>query len=591
MQYSIKQVLSKASDKLNRIGISSSQLEARILLRHVINKPIEYLLINLDEQLNEVEIEAFEKLLERRLKHEPIAYITGVKEFYSRDFIVNKHVLIPRNDTELLVNVMLQRYSHSPQCHSHTPLCHSRENGNPEKTLKQQLDPRFRGDDIKEARNDKLLSILELGTGSGCIAISILCELPNANVIATDISLDAIEVARNNALKHHITDRIQIIQSNWFENIKDQRFDFIVSNPPYISHSEKSEMAIETLNHEPHLALFAEEVGLQAYRIIAENAKKFLKPNGKLVLEIGFNQAERVSKIFLDYGYNIDNIYQDLQSHHRVIEISQAYYREIKSWYTKFHLKKSKESVSRGAERILIREHPRTYKDDVANFLSSTGIHLNRSYARRIGKSLSGLQQNLLDDELPKYLFSKEKLIDEKRKIFLEIGFGMGEHFINQAKMNPDSLFIGVEVYLNGVANVLKLASEQNITNFLLFPNNLDFILNDLPNNSLDGIYILFPDPWIKNKQKKKRIFNKERLKILQDKLKDNGNLIFASDIENYFYEAIELIEQNGNFEIMNRHDYLKPHDNYIITKYHQKAIKENRTPKFMMLRHVSGGH
>ncbi|MCC8418077.1 MAG: bifunctional peptide chain release factor N(5)-glutamine methyltransferase PrmC/tRNA (guanosine(46)-N7)-methyltransferase TrmB [Rickettsia endosymbiont of Glossina mortisans submortisans] len=524
MQYSIKQVLSKASDKLNKIGINLPQLEARILLQHIINKPIEYLLINLDEQLNEVEIEAFEKLLERRLKHEPIAYITGVKEFYSREFIVNRHVLIPRSDTEVLVDVVSR--------------CHSRIGGNPEK---KRLDPRFRGDDIRETCNDEYTKILELGTGSGCIAISLLCELPDVNVIATDISLDAIEVARNNALKYHVTDRIQIIHSNWFENLGKQKFDVIVSNPPYISHSEKSEMAIETINYEPFIALFAEEDGLQAYRIIAENTKKFLKPNGKLALEIGFKQEEAVTQIFLSNGYNIESVYKDLQGHSRVILFSP--------------------------------------------------INLNRSYARRIGKSLSGLQQNLLDNELPKYLFSKEKLIDEKRKIFLEIGFGMGEHFINQAKMNPNALFIGVEVYLNGVANVLKLASEQNITNFLLFPNNLDFILNDLPNNSLDGIYILFPDPWIKNKQKKKRIFNKERLKILQDKLKDNGNLVFASDIENYFYEAIELIEQNGNFKSMNKNNYLKPHDNYVITKYHQKATQANRIPRFIILQHVSGDH
>ncbi|MCZ6896917.1 MAG: bifunctional peptide chain release factor N(5)-glutamine methyltransferase PrmC/tRNA (guanosine(46)-N7)-methyltransferase TrmB [Rickettsia endosymbiont of Ixodes ricinus] len=578
MQCSIKQILSNATDKLNKIGINSPQLEARILLQHVINKPIEYLLINLDEQLNEAEIEAFEKLLERRLKHEPIAYITGVKEFYSREFIVNKHVLIPRSDTEVLVEIVLGLLKPSlratkrsvaisgilPEIASSTPMASS--------------------------RNDKFLSILELGTGSGCIAISLLCELPNAKAVATDISLDAIEVAKSNAVKHHVTDRIQIIHSDWFENrhlskpayreefkgdtsprttayidiredsstgstyklpleakfgkmsnIENQKFDFIVSNPPYISHSEKSEMAIETINYEPSIALFAEEDGLQAYFLIAENAKQFLKPNGKLVLEIGFNQAEKVSKLFLDYGYDIDNIYQDLQSHNRVIEISP--------------------------------------------------INLNRSYARRIGKSLSGVQQNLLDNELPKYLFSKEKLESEKHKVFLEIGFGMGEHFINKARLNPDALFIGVEVYLNGVANVLKLASEQNITNFLLFPNNLDLILNDLPNNSLDGIYILFPDLRIKNKQKKKRIFNKERLKILQDKLKDNGNLVFTSDIENYFYEAIELIKQNGSFEIMNKDDYLKPHDNYVMTKYHQKAIKANRTPKFMILRHVLGDH
>lgn len=470
MQYSIKQALGDATDKLNKIGINSSQLEARILLRHVINKPLQYLLINLDEQLNQSEIEAFEKLLERRLKHEPIAYIIGVKEFYSREFIVNKHVLIPRGNTELLIDIVVELVKR----------CHSRESGYETEGL--------------QTNNIK---ILELGTGSGCIAISLLCELPNANIIATDISLDAIEVARNNALKHHVTDRVQIIHSNWFENIENQKFDFIVSNPPYISNTEKSEMATETINYEPHLALFAEENGLQSYKTIAENAKTFLKQNGKLALEIGFKQEETVTQIFLDQGYNIESVYKDLQDYSRVILFSP--------------------------------------------------INLNRSYARRIGKSLSSLQQNLLDTELPKYLFSKEKLIDE---VFIEIGFGMGEHFINQAKMNPNALFIGVEVYLNGVANVLKLAGRQNITNFLLFPNNLDFILNDLPNNSLDSIYILFPNPWTKNKQKKKRIFNKERLKVLQDKLKDNGNLVFASDIENYFYEVIERIEQNGNFEL-----------------------------------------
>ncbi|WP_040256564.1 bifunctional peptide chain release factor N(5)-glutamine methyltransferase PrmC/tRNA (guanosine(46)-N7)-methyltransferase TrmB [Rickettsia hoogstraalii] len=571
MQPSIKQILSKATDKLNKIGINPPQLEVRILLQHVINKPIEYLLINLDEQLSEAEIEAFEKLLERRLKHEPIAYITGVKEFYSREFIVNKHVLIPRNDTEVLVDVVLDLLKE----HIYKSSLRATERS---VAISGSLLEIASSTPMASSRNDgNNIKILELGTGSGCITISLLCELPNARVVATDISLDAIEVARNNALKHHVMDRIQIIQSNWFENIEDQKFDFIVSNPPYISHSEKSEMAIETINYEPSIALFAEEEGLQAYILIAKNAKQFLKPNGKLALEIGFQQEEAVTQIFLNHGYNIESVYKDLQGHSRVILFSP--------------------------------------------------INLTRSYARRIGKSLSGLQQNLLDNELPKYLFSKEKLIDEKRKIFLEIGFGMGEHFINQAKMNPDALFIGVEVYLNGVANVLKLAGEQNIvksvgfnykeqegakpitnrratsddvsefksldyiTNFLLFPNNLDLILNEIPSNSLDGIYILFLDPWIKNKQKKKRIFNKERLKILQDKLKDNGNLVFASDIENYFYEAIELIEQNGNFKIMNKDEYLKPHDNYVITKYHQKATQANRIPRFIILQHVSGDH
>ncbi|MCC8377219.1 MAG: bifunctional peptide chain release factor N(5)-glutamine methyltransferase PrmC/tRNA (guanosine(46)-N7)-methyltransferase TrmB [Rickettsia endosymbiont of Graphium doson] len=519
MQYSIQEFLNERAYKLQQIGVSNSKLEARILLQHAINKPHEYLLANPEKQLNQLEIEAFEKALERRLKHEPIAYIIGVKEFYSREFIVNKHVLIPRNDTEILVDAVIGLFKPSLRANEMSV------------AISGKIPEIASSTPIASSRNDNF-HILELGTGSGCISISLLLELPNSQITATDISIDAIEIAKSNAIKHDVTDRLQIIHSDWFENLKKQKFDLIVSNPPYISINEKPEMAIETINYEPSIALFAEEDGLLCYKIIAENAKKFLKQNGKIILEIGYKQADQVSQIFLDHGYVIDNIHQDLQSHNRVIEISL--------------------------------------------------IKLNRSYARRIGKSLSGVQQNLLDNELPKYLFSKEKLVGEKRQIFLEIGFGMGEHFINQAKTNPDKLFIGVEVYLNGVANVLKLAEEQNITNFLLFPNNLDFILHDLPNNSLDGIYILFPDPWIKNRQKKKRILNKERLKILQTKLKNKGSLIFTSDIENYFEEVVKLIKQNGNFQITNEDNYSKPHDNYIITKYHQKAINESRTPQFL---------
>ena len=310
MQYPITQILSNAIDKLKKIGINSPQLEARILLRHVINKPIEYLLINLDELLNEAEIETFEKLLERRLKHEPIAYITGVKEFYSHEFIVNKHVLIPRSDTEVLVEIVLGLLKPSLRTNEISA------------AISGKIPEIASSAPTVSSCNDQFLNILELGTGSGCIVISILCELPNAKAVALDISLEAIEVSRSNAIKHHVMDRIQIIHSDWFENLGKQKFDLIVSNPPYISHSEKSEMAIETINYEPSVALFAEEGGLQAYFIIAKDAKKFLKPNGKLVLEIGFNQTEKVSKIFLDYGYNIDNIYQDLQLHNRIIEIS-----------------------------------------------------------------------------------------------------------------------------------------------------------------------------------------------------------------------------------------------------------------------------
>lgn len=207
-------------------------------------------------------------------------------------------------------------------------------------------------------------------------------------------------------------------------------------------------------------------------------------------------------------------------------------------------------------------------------------MFLNRSFARRIGKSLSTLQKDLLKSYLPKYLFSNDVLLNQSKDIFLEIGFGMGEHFISQAKENPESLFIGAEVYLNGVANVLKLAKEKEVSNFLLWPNDIDLMLLNLPNDIIKGIYILFPDPWPKRNQRKRRIFNKERLEILRNKLQVDGFLVFASDIEDYFESSKRLICED-NFRLLDER-YITPHHGYIATKYHMKALDENRVARFI---------
>lgn len=207
-------------------------------------------------------------------------------------------------------------------------------------------------------------------------------------------------------------------------------------------------------------------------------------------------------------------------------------------------------------------------------------MQLNRSFSRRIGKSLSTLQKELLEFELPKYLFVSNR-INKYKNAVLEIGFGMGEHFIHQAKLNSETLFIGAEPYLNGVANVLKLAQEHQVENFLLWPDDLDIILNDLPNEFLDGIFILFPDPWPKRKQNKKRILNNIRLDIFKSKLKNQGFLVFASDIENYFDASKILVTSDSSFKLIDE-NFEIPHKNYIITKYHQKAIANDRVPKFL---------
>lgn len=301
----IKELLIYATSKLQTVGIKSANLESRILMQHVTGKSIEYLLARSEERLTEIEQIIFQNLVNRRILLEPIAYIIGYKEFYGYQFIIGNKVLIPRRDTEVLVDAILKDVITDPI----SIPSHSSCGGN--------LDTCIRRYDIKEE-----LTILELGTGSGCIALSLLPEMPNSNVTATDISNEAIAIARQNAIKHKVSDRFKIINSNWFENLEKQKFDIIVSNPPYISFDDTVYMSPETLKYEPHLALFAEDNGLASYYIIAKEAKGFLKQNGKLFLEIGFNQLAAVTEIFVSYGYTVKQVYKDLEGRDRGLLIA-----------------------------------------------------------------------------------------------------------------------------------------------------------------------------------------------------------------------------------------------------------------------------
>lgn len=231
----IQELLIYGARKLEAAGINSPNLEARILIQYITGKSIEYLLARFEEELPLYQQNIFEELINRRLSLEPIAYIIGSKEFYGYQFIVNNTVLIPRQDTEILVGAILNEH----------------HNSGAETT------------------------ILELGTGSGCIAISLLLEMTNAKVTATDISLDAIIIATQNAKEHNVLASLSIIHSDWFKTIENKQFDIIVSNPPYISYNDIQYMSPETFKYEPRTALFAENNGLAAYYIIAQSAKNF----------------------------------------------------------------------------------------------------------------------------------------------------------------------------------------------------------------------------------------------------------------------------------------------------------------------------
>jgi len=234
-----------------------SAFEARIFLQKILGLSLEEIILKQDYVPKESEAQQLLSFIERRQNNEPVAYIIGCKEFYGLDFKVTKDVLIPRPETELIVD---------------------------------------------EAIKLDAFSILDLCTGSGCIAISIAYH-SKAKITASDISDNALMIAKENAKMHNVDDRIKFVNSNWFDSL-DTKFDLICCNPPYIPESDRDIMAPETLAFEPRIALFAEKEGLEAYEIIAKTSAKFLNENGRIILECGFNQADKVSEIFTRFGFS-----------------------------------------------------------------------------------------------------------------------------------------------------------------------------------------------------------------------------------------------------------------------------------------------
>lgn len=272
----IHDVLKLNITKLKEHNIEEPILKAKILLAFVLCKTKEYLLINQNEEINKDIIKIYETNIEKIINGFPIQYITNKKEFMGLDFFVNESVLIPRNDTEILVE-----------------------------------------ESLNIIKKHNMHEILDLCTGSGAIAVSIAKNIENAKIIATDISEEALKIAKKNAIQNNVFEKVKFQKSNMFEKI-NSKFDIIVSNPPYIETKTIKELS-EEVQKEPYIALNGGQDGLDFYKIIAENAKMFLNKNGHLTLEIGYNQKESVIKILKNYEYK--NIYtkKDLGGNDRVI--------------------------------------------------------------------------------------------------------------------------------------------------------------------------------------------------------------------------------------------------------------------------------
>lgn len=253
MKITIKTVLS-----------NNHNLEAKLLLCHILKKPSSFLYSHSDYCLTEQELLEFNQLYQRFLAGEPAAYIVGKKEFWSLEFLVTADVLIPRPETEHIIEYCLEHFSQDN------------------------------------------LSIVDLGTGSGAIAVSLKKEKPSWQITATDLSGEALSVARQNAKNQQVA--IHFIQSNWFENITNT-FDVIISNPPYIAEQDPH---LAQLKFEPVQALTAPESGMQDLRILIEQAPQYLNQEGVLILEHGFEQGEQVRALLKKSGFGQIKTQQDL---------------------------------------------------------------------------------------------------------------------------------------------------------------------------------------------------------------------------------------------------------------------------------------
>ena len=307
----LKELYLKGRDLLKKSGLENPELEAVLLLSKVLRINTTYIYAHPKNWVRSDKIKEFELLLERRIKREPIAYILGEKAFYSRSFIVTTDVLIPRPETEILVEESL-------------------------KLIKNILYP----------------TILDVGTGSGCIAVTIACEAGNAQNFATDISFEALMVARANSERHKVAKRISLICADFLSCFKENSFDIIISNPPYIPESELYRLESDVRDFEPKVSLIGGgsilrqgsgqalrlhpstvrselvedsqpttgEEGLNCIRKIVHEAGRVLKNDGWCIIEVGANQSEKVSEIFKGVGFKEVSTVKDLAGIERVVK-------------------------------------------------------------------------------------------------------------------------------------------------------------------------------------------------------------------------------------------------------------------------------
>jgi len=273
----IQKAISEGQDILKNKNIETSELDSEILMANVIQKDRRYVILNSNEELKEEYLKRFKNLIEKRSKKEPIAYLINKKEFWNFEFFVSRHTLIPRPDTELIVDQIL-----------------------------------------KITKNKNKLNILDIGIGSGCILLTILKERTNFNGTGIDISNNCLKISKINAINLKVDNRIKLFKTN-VDKFNYGKYDLIVSNPPYINKVDIKFLEKDVVNFEPISALYGGLDGTSEIRRVINKSSELIKKNGKFILEIGFDQKNKVIGLLKKKGFFINSVVKDLAKHDRCI--------------------------------------------------------------------------------------------------------------------------------------------------------------------------------------------------------------------------------------------------------------------------------
>ena len=267
------EAVANSTHRLRAAGIDSAARDARALVAYALGVGPDRIVLLGPDPIDTRAQDQLSDYVERRLQHEPVSKIAGLRQFWGRDFHISKAVLDPRPETETV---------------------------------------------IVEALKYPAKTVLDLGTGSGVLAVTLMMEWPKAEALATDISPAALAVARENAARFEIGDRLSFAQSNWFEGVQGS-FDLIVANPPYIAMDEMAGLDRDVRDYDPHIALSPGGDGLDPYRVIAACVRRHLSPDGRLIVEIGYQQAVEVMQLFQNAGLSALRCHADLAGRDRVI--------------------------------------------------------------------------------------------------------------------------------------------------------------------------------------------------------------------------------------------------------------------------------